>query len=309
MFQLPTSIQKIEQIKNYGKFEIEGLYPGFGITIGNALRRVLLSSLEGAAITSFKIDGIQHEFSPLPNAQETVLDVMLNLKQLRVKLYTSEPQTLVLDVKGEKEVLAKDFEKNTSVEILNPDLHIATLTDKNAHLHLEATVEKGLGYVLAEERNKEKLPIGTIALDAIFSPVQRVNFKVENMRVGDRTDYNKLILEIETDGSLTPEEALTKAAEILKQHFEYIENKYKENEETKTASKGFKSESKEPKDILIEDLDLSTRTKRALINNGIKTLAGLLRYSEDKLLKLDGLGEKAVDEIKHLLKNLEYTLK
>ncbi|MGB9763023.1 MAG: DNA-directed RNA polymerase subunit alpha [Minisyncoccia bacterium] len=309
MIPLPSSIQKVEQIKNYGKFEIGGLYPGYGITIGNALRRVLLSSLEGAAVTSFKIDGIQHEFSPLPNAQETVLDIMLNLKQLRVKLFSDEPQTLILDVKGEKEVLAKDFAKNTMVEILNPDLHIVTLTDKNAHLHLEAIIEKGIGYVLAEEYKKEKLSIGTIAVDAIFSPVQKVNFKVENMRVGDRTDYNKLILEIETDGSLTPEEALTQASKILKQHFEYLENKYKQEDETKIVSKGFKSSNKEPKDILIEDLDLSTRTKRALINNGIKTLAGLLRYSEDKLLKLEGLGEKAVEEIKNLLKNLEYTLK
>lgn len=310
MFQLPTSIQKVEQIKNYGKFEIEGLYPGFGITIGNALRRVLLSSLEGAAVTSFKIDGIQHEFTPIPYAQETALDIMLNLKQLRVKLFSNTPQTIILNAKGEKEILAKDFEKNSMVEILNPDLHIATLTDKKAELHLEATIERGLGYVLAEERNKDKLPIGTIALDAIFSPVQKVNFKVENMRVGERTDYNKLIIEIETDGSLTPEEALTKAAEILKQHFEYIENKYKMPDESKiTASKGFKSNNKEPKDILIEDLDLSTRTKKALINNGIKTLAGLLRYSEDKLIKLEGLGDKSVEEIKHLLKNLEYTLK
>ncbi|NMB92105.1 MAG: DNA-directed RNA polymerase subunit alpha [Parcubacteria group bacterium] len=311
MFQLPTSIQKIEQLKNYGKFQIEGLYPGYGITLGNSLRRVLISSIEGAAVTSLKIEGIQHEFSPIENVMESALDIMLNLKQLRVKLYTNEPQVLKLDVEGEKEITAKDFKKNTQAEILNPDLHIATLTDKKAKLNLEVTVEKGLGYVLAEDRRKEKLPIGTIALDAIFSPVQKTNFKVENMRVGDRTDYNRLIIEIETDGSITPEEALGKAASILQEHFNLIAEKFApKTEETKiTASSAFKREKKEPKDVLIEELELSARTKKALINNGIKTLAGLLRYKEDKLSTLEGLGEKSLEEVKQVLKNLEYTLK
>lgn len=311
MFQFPTTIQKVEQLKNYAKFEIEGLYPGYGITLGNALRRVLISSLEGAAVTSFKIEGVQHEFSTIPNVMETALDIMLNLKQLRIKLYTNEPQVLKLQVNGEKEVTAKDFEKNPLIEILNPDLHIATLTDPKANLNLEATVEKGLGYVLAEERKKEKLPIGTISVDAIFSPIQKANFKVENMRVGDRTDYNRLIVEIETDGSITPDEALAKAANILKEHFALIENKFAPQSETiKTnVSTAFKEEKKEPKNILIEDLDLSPRTKKILINNGIKTLAGLLRYQEEKLATLDGIGEKSLEEIKKLLKNLEYTLK
>jgi DNA-directed RNA polymerase subunit alpha len=311
MFQLPTSIQKIEQLKNYGKFEIEGLYPGYGITLGNSLRRVLISSIEGAAVTSFKIEGIQHEFSSIPNVVEGTLDVMLNLKQLRVKLSTNEPQTLELDVKGEKDISAKDFNKNPMAEILNPDLHIATLTDKKAGLIMEVTVEKGLGYVLAEERTKEKLPIGTIALDAIFSPVQKVNFKIENMRVGERTDYNRLIMEIETDGSISPEEALAKAASILKEQFTLIEDKFvpKTEEVKSSASSAFKQEKKEPKDILIDDLDLSARTKKALINNGIKTLAGLLRYREEKLSTLEGLGEKSVEEVKQVLKHLEYTLK
>lgn len=311
MFQLPTSIQKIEQLKNYGKFQIEGLYPGYGITLGNSLRRVLISSIEGAAVTSFKMEGIQHEFTSMPNVVESILDVMLNLKQLRVKLYTNEPQILKLDITGEKDIAAKDFKKNPLAEILNPDLHIATLTDKKAKLSLEVTVEKGLGYVLAEERRKEKLPIGTIALDAIFSPVQKVNFKIENMRVGERTDYNRLIIEIETDGSLSPDEALAKAGGILKEHFALIENKFAPQvEETKaSASSAFKREKKEPKDILIEDLDLSSRTKKALINNGVKTLARLLRYREEKLSTLEGLGAKSIEEVKKVLKNLEYTLK
>ncbi|MFA5392245.1 MAG: DNA-directed RNA polymerase subunit alpha [Candidatus Paceibacterota bacterium] len=311
MFHLPTNIQKIEQLKNYGRFEIEGLYPGYGTTLGNSLRRVLISSIEGTAVTSFKIEGVQHEFSSIPNMVESVLDVMLNLKQLRVKLYTNEPQILKLDISGEKEILAKDFEKNSMAEILNPDLHIATLTDKKAKLTMEITAEKGLGYVLAEERRKEKLPIGTIALDAIFSPIQKVNFKLENMRVGERTDYNRLIIEIETDGSLNPDEALTKAANILKEHFILIENKFasKEEEIKTSVSSAFKREKKEPKDILIEDLELSSRTKKALISNGVKTLARLLRYREEKLSTLEGLGAKSIEEVKKILKNLEYTLK
>jgi len=311
MFQLPTAIQKIEQLKNYGKFQIEGLYPGYGITLGNSLRRVLISSIEGAAVTSLKIDGVQHEFSSIPNVMESALDIMLNLKQLRVKLYTNEPQTLKLNVTGEKDITAKDFKKNPMAEILNPDLHIATLTDKKAKLELEIIVEKGLGYVLAEERKKEKLPIGTIALDAIFSPVQRSNFKIENMRVGERTDYNRLIIEIETDGSITPEEALAKAAGILKDQFALIEEKFAPQAEAAkiNASSAFKQEKKEPKDVLIEDLDISTRTKKALISNGIKTLAGLLRYKEEKLSTLEGLGDKSLEELKQVLKNLEYNLK
>lgn len=311
MFQFPTSIRKIEQLKNCGKFEIEGLYPGYGMTLGNALRRVLISSIEGAAVTSFKINNIQHEFSSIPNVAETALDIMLNLKQLRVKLHTNEQQILKLSVTGEKEITARDFEKNTQADILNPDLHIATLTDKEAKLNMEITVEKGLGYVLAEERRKEKLAIGTIALDAIFSPIQKVNFKLENMRVGERTDYNQLLIEIETDGSISPDEALAKAANILKEHFILIEDKFApRTEEIKaSATSAFKREKKQPKDISIEDLDLSARTKKALMNNGIKTLARLLRYQEEKLSTLDGLGAKSIEEIKKILKNLEYTLK
>lgn len=313
MVQLPTAIQKIEQLKNYGKFQIEGLYPGYGITIGNALRRVLISSMEGAAVTSFKIEGVQHEFSPIPNAKETALDLMLNLKQLRVKLFSTEPQLLTLEASGEKEVTARDFKKNPLVEILNPDLHLVTLTDKKAQFNLEVTVEKGVGYVLAEERNKDKLPIGTIALDAMFSPIVKVNYKIENMRVGERTDFNRLIIEIETDGSLSPEEALGTAAQILKDHFALIEKQFlplgEENKIATSATTTFKLEKKEPKEILIEDLDLSPRTKKALLTNGIKTLAGLLRYKEDTLKDLDGLGEKSLEELKEVLKNLEYTLK
>jgi len=293
MFHLPSSIKIIEQEKNYGKFEIEGLYPGYGVTIGNALRRVLLSSIEGAAVTSFKIKGVHHEFSTINHVADTVLDIMLNLKQLRIKLHSNEPQTLKLKVDGEKKISAKDFEANPMVDIMNPDLYITEITDKKGKIEMEVIVEKGLGYSQVEERKEEKIPIGTIAVDAIFSPIRKVNFQVENMRVGEKTDYNRLILSIETDGSVSPEEALNKASTILKDHFTNIEEQFlpEVKKEKKVSSK---KEDKEPKDILIEELDLGARTKKALINNGVKTLAGLLRYSEETLSTMDGLGKKSL---------------
>ncbi|MFA5360760.1 MAG: DNA-directed RNA polymerase subunit alpha [Candidatus Paceibacterota bacterium] len=313
MFHSPLSITTAEKKKNYGKFIIEGLYPGYGVTIGNALRRVLLSSIEGAAVTSFKIKGVHHEFSTIPNIQESVLDIMLNLKQLRVKLYGDEPQTLKLKVQGEKIVTAKDFEPNPMAEIMNPELVIANITDKKGKLDLEATIERGLGYSQVEERQEEKVTIGTIAVDAIFSPIQKVNFQVEDMRMGEKTNYNRLIIVIETDGSISAEQAMAQAAVILKDHFKLIEDKFSAFSEDKQRQKAEKDASKkgkkEPKDILIEDLDLSQRTKKALLNNGIKTLAGLLRYREETLSELDGLGEKSLEEVKKIIKNLEYTLK
>jgi len=308
MFHLPSSIKIIEQEKNYGKFQIEGLYPGYGVTIGNALRRVLLSSIEGSAVTSFKIKGVHHEFSTIDHVSDTVLDIMLNLKQLRIKLHSNEPQVLKLKVNGEKKIYAKDFENNPMVDIMNPDLYITEITDKKGKIEMEVIVEKGLGYSQIEERKEEKIPIGTIAIDAIFSPIQKVNFQVENMRVGEKTDYNRLIFSIETDGSISPKEALNKASAILKDHFANIEEQFLP-EIKKEKKVTLKKEDKEPKDILIEDLDLGSRTKKALINNGIKSLAGLLRYSEETLSTIDGLGGKSLKEIKVILKNLKYTLK
>jgi len=300
-------------------FIIEGLHPGYGITLGNALRRVLLSSIEGAAITSFKIKDVQHEFSSIDYVYQSTIDIMLNLKSLRVKLYGDDPQVIKLKASGEREVSGKDFEPNPMVEIMNPEQLIATLTDKKANLEIEAMVEKGLGYSLAEERKIDKVPIGTILVDAIFSPVERVNFKVEDMRVGGKTNFNRLILEIDTDGSVSPREALLEAIDILQSHFGEIRKeiggkKDREKEEITEEEEGreevsaFKNVKKEPKEILIEDLDLSMRTKNILLKNGIKTLAGLLRYKPDTLAKLEGMGEKSMEEIKKVLKHLEYTI-
>jgi DNA-directed RNA polymerase subunit alpha len=217
-----VSIKKITETDTEGIFEVEGLYRGYGITIGNALRRILLSSLPGAVITQFKIRGVYHEFTTIPGVVEDVVELGLNLKKIRLRAHTDEPQTLVLNIKGEKEITAADIEPNSQVEVITPDAHIVTLSSKNSKLEMELTVEKGLGYVPVEARKTEKLSIGTVALDAFFSPVIRVNFAVENMRVGDQTDYNRLKIEIKTDGSITPSAALQKSADILRDHFEKV---------------------------------------------------------------------------------------
>lgn len=214
-----VEIKKISEKDNVGVFHIEGLYTGYGTTVGNAVRRTLLSSLPGAAITQIKIKGVDHEFSTVPGMMEDVVEFSLNLKKVRFHFFAEEPQVLMLKVKGEEEVTAGDIQSTTLVQVINSDLHLATLTKKGAELEMEITVEKGLGYVPTEARRLERLPVGTIVLDAIFSPVVRVAFSLENMRVGDQTDYNRVILEVETDGSITPSEAVHKSANILKDHF------------------------------------------------------------------------------------------
>ncbi len=214
-----VSVKKVSENDREGVFEVEGLYAGYGLTVGNALRRVLLSSLPGAAITHFKIKGVNHEFSTVEGVTEDVVEIGLNMKKIRFRIHTDEPQVLNLKIKGEKEVTAADIETNANVELITPDIHIATLTGKSAELDMEITVEKGLGYSPVESRKNDKLPIGMVALDALFSPVVKVNFTVENMRVGERADYNKLRLVVETDGSVTPSAALRKASNILQDHF------------------------------------------------------------------------------------------
>lgn len=230
MITLPSQPKIIEKKDNLAIFEIEALWPGYGVTIGNSLRRVLLSSLPGAAITQVKIKGVQHEFSTIPGVLEDVITILLNLKQLRFKLYTEEPQKAKLSVKGEKTVTGSDFDLPTQVELVNKNAHLATLTDKKAELEMEILIERGLGYEPVERRKKGKLEIGTIALDAIFTPVRKVSYRVENMRVGERTDFDRLFLELETDGTITPEEALRQASEILIKHFSLFEETYKKEE-------------------------------------------------------------------------------
>ena len=218
-----ASIKTISETDREGVFEIEGLYTGYGITMGNALRRVLLSSLPGAAITQIKLKGVNHEFGTIPGVIEDMVEIMLNLKRVRFRLHTDEPQTLRLHAKGDGKINASDIETNANIDLITPDAYIATLTEKDAEFDMEIVVERGLGYVPVESRKSEKLPIGVVGLDAIFSPVTAVNFTVENMRVGDKTDYNKLRLVIQTEGSITPSYALKEAGKILKDYFSKLD--------------------------------------------------------------------------------------
>ncbi len=214
-----VKIKTVSETDKEGVFEVDGLYSGYGLTVGNALRRVLLSSLPGACVTQIKIKNVKHEFTTIDGVMEDIVEIALNMKKVRFAFHADEPQVLTIDVKGEKEVTAGDIKANAQVEVINPEAHIASITDKKTEFSMELTVEKGLGYVPVEARKVEKLPVGVIAIDAIFTPVTNVNFVVDNMRVGERTDFNKVKLTIETDGSIKPSVALHKAANILKDHF------------------------------------------------------------------------------------------
>ncbi|MBI2446519.1 MAG: DNA-directed RNA polymerase subunit alpha [Parcubacteria group bacterium] len=313
---LPKTPKLIEQIsKNRAVFEIEELYPGYGLTLGNALRRVMLSSLPGAAITFVKIKDVNHEFSTIPGVLEDIVEIILNLKQIRFKIYNDEPQIITLKAKGEKEIKAGDIKLTSQIEIANPDTLIATLTSKNASLEIEMQVERGLGYSEWETRKKDKQEIGSIAVDAIFTPIKMINYDTTDMRVGDKTNYNKLKFDIETDGTITPTEALINAAQILIEQFQVFTtaaSKIMKTEYKKETKEELIEKEKEEEDITkskIEDLKLSNRTQNILLENRIKTIAGLLRLKEKDLLQLEGLGNKAVKEIKKALGKLGFTLK
>jgi DNA-directed RNA polymerase subunit alpha len=238
MLFLPNPPKIVKKEGNKAVFELEALYPGYGITVGNSLRRVLLSSLEGVAVTQMKIKGVSHEFSTIPGVLEDVITIMLNLKQLRFKLLVPEPQKATLKVKGAKEVKGSDFSLPSQVELVNKNCHIATLTSKSAELEMEIQIEKGVGYSPRDSRQKEKLEIGAIPVDAIFTPIRRVNYKIENMRVGERTDFDRLFLDVETDGTMAPEEAVLQSCEILIKHFSLFSEtlKLKTASETKPAT-------------------------------------------------------------------------
>ncbi len=304
---LPKKPKVSEEKDNKAVFEIEALYPGYGVTIGNSLRRVLLSSLKGSTVTEVKIKGAQHEYSTLSGVLEDVLTILMNIKGMRFKVYEPEAQTATLKVKGAKEVKGSDFDLPSQVELINKDCHVATLTDKKSSLEMEIKIEQGIGYQTVEQRKeKGKTETGVLPLDALFSPVRKVSFNVENMRVGERTDFDRLNLEIETDGIVTPQEAFQRACQILVSHFSLLKEPFEE------APKETKKRTKKEEDITkkkIEELNLSTRTINALEDNNIKTVGGLLRKSEDTLEEMEGLGDKAVKEIKKVLKKLDLELK
>ena len=318
-FQLPENISfDSESLKDtYGKLSVEAFERGFGTTIGNALRRVLLSSIEGAAVTSLRIPGVLHEFSTLPGVKEDIVDVVLNVKQLRFKSHSDEPQVVTLNVKGPAEVKGANITA-AQVEILNADQHILTI-EKNVDLTLELTVENGKGYVTADLNKKEDHAIDTIFIDSIFSPIQKVNFWVEGARVGRSTDYDKLVMEIWTDGSVTPQSAVTQAAGILQEHLSLLSMDGSTIEEDTVidpipaesnerdfglADDIFDEEPVELSDSLlksVEELELSVRSYNCLKNANIRTLAELVQKTEQEMLRTKNFGRKSLNEIKELI--------
>lgn len=314
---LPSKPRVVSEEGDSGVFEIEGLYPGYGHTLGNSLRRIILSSLPGVAITSVKISGVQHEFSSIDGVKEDVVTILLNLKKVRMRFSTDEPQMLTLKAKGEKVVTAADLDVPGQVEILTPNQVIATLTSKSASLEMEIRAEKGLGFMPKEMIEKNRVDIGTIALDGIFTPIRRASYEVENMRVGDRTDFNKLRISIETDGTVTPTEALTHSIEIMINQLKAIvgfkEDMPVEAEMPKAplpnASAPKSEVDPEVLKTRIESLDISARTQHALTDANIRTVGGLARKKEKDLLEIEGLGSKGIQEIRKALGEFGITLK
>ncbi len=305
-------IAEISEDNRYGKFICEPLERGYGTTFGNSLRRMLLSSLEGAAITSIRIDGVLHEFSTIPGVRDDVTNIVLNLKELCLKMTGNEPRIIRIDVEGEKEVTAADIICDADIEILNPDLHIATVNE-DGKLKIEMTVERGRGYVPADKNKKPDDTIGVIPIDSIFSPVKRVNYTVQDTRVGNVTDYDRLILEVWTDGSLRPEEAVSKAAGILVMHLKLFQNMdglpEEEEEEEATFPEEEEDDFSKVLDMTIEDLDLSVRSFNCLKRANINTVADLAEKTEDDMMKVRNLGRKSLEEVKKKLEELGLTLK
>jgi DNA-directed RNA polymerase subunit alpha len=307
---LPSKPRIIKEEGFLGVYEIDGLYPGYGHTLGNSLRRIILSSLPGAAITKVRIAGVPHEFSTIEGVKEDVITILLNLKRVRIEMITDETQFARLTVNGVNNVTAKDIQAGSQVRILNPEQPIATLTDKNASLDIEITIERGVGYVPKELVQKERVEIGAIVLDANYTPICRANYEVENTRVGDRTDFNKVTLFIETDGTITPKKALEDSIRIMIEQLKAVvgfEEKV-EASEAGASSNGVEERENAIKeahnDFLktrIESLDLGTRTINALTKAKITTVGGLVRKTEEDIKAIEGMGDKGVAEIKKLL--------
>lgn len=309
---LPSKPRVVSEEENRGIFEIDGLYPGYGHTLGNSLRRIILSSLPGAAITQVKIDGVEHEFSALDGVKEDVITILLNLRRVRLNMHNDEPMTITLKKKGIGPVTAADIDAPSQIQILNPDQHIAEITAAKTELKIEMTIERGLGYIPREVHQKDKVEIGTIAMDAVFTPIRRANYEVENMRVGDRTDYNRLRIIIETDGTYSAREALEKSIEIMIHQLKAVigfQDQY-----TSAPAPVAVAEAKPEvtdQEVLktrIETLDLTSRTLQALETASIRTIGGLVRKSKDDILALDGIGPKGLEEIQDLLGKMDLAL-
>ncbi len=318
---LPSKPRIVSEVENDGTYEIDGLFPGYGHTLGNSLRRIILSSLPGAAITSVKIDGVEHEFSTMEGVREDVVTILLNIKKLRFELLTDEPQTVTLSTKGPKKVSGADITLPGQVRLLNPNSYICELTNKYKGIDAEFHIQRGLGYVPREALKKDRVEIGEISVDAIFSPIRRVNYEVENMRVGDRTDFNRLRITIETDGTLTPRAALEQSIETMIMQLKAIIGFREEELPMATVhsssvvttdvsvSRSISEDTAEAMKTRIEDLDFSTRTVSALEKANIRTVGGLARKKESDLTEIEGLGPKAIQEIKRALANFGIVLK
>jgi len=297
-----AQIEVRERRDNYAKFVIEPLERGFGITLGNSLRRVLLSTIPGAAVTYVKIDGVLHEFSTIPGVTEDTTDLLLNLKGLPIKLNSDDPKVLSLNVSGPKEVTAGDIAPDSDVEILNPNYHIATLTTKSAKLQMEIGVEKHRGYVTADRQRNIEHMIGLIPMDSIFSPIRKVNFSVDDTRVGQVVDFDRLSIEIETNGSITPDDALSAAADILSDQLALFTNFSTEEKPVQTAPAS-------EWDVPVETLNLSVRSFNCLKRAGISKVSELLDMSEDEIIKMRNFGKKSLDEIKQVLEERGLSLR
>jgi len=327
---LPKKLNVVEEEGPKGVYEIEGLYPGYGHTLGNSLRRIILSSLPGVSIISVKIKGADHEFATLNGVKEDVLTILLNLKKVRFALHTEGEATVTLSAKGQTQVTAADFETSGNIEVMNPEQYIAEVTGKTAALEIELTLAKGVGFVSKEDFTEGKPSVGTILVDAIFSPIRKVNYDVEHMRVGDRTDYNLLRINLETDGSITAKEALEQSLKIMIEQFRSILD-LKEDEMI-SAPKSDDSSSEEAgivrvsndddeEEVIdeeervellktrIDTLDFSSRTEKSLNEASIRTLGGLLQKTSDDLLELDGFGQKSLEEVEETLNTFKLSLK
>ena len=298
---------ELSQDGSYGKFVIEPLERGFGNTLGNALRRVLLSSLPGVAVTSIKIEGIQHEFSTIPGVTEDVSEIILNLKTLSAKLYSEQAKTVMIDIKGPAEVCAKDIAADDELEFVDPDMHICTLNE-DAHLQMTLTIDKGRGYVSADKNKYPNMPIGVIPIDSIFTPIKKVNYTVTDTRVGQITDYDKLTLEVWTDGSVQPDEAISLAAKILTEHLSLFVSL---TDAVTTISFTDQEDNNKDKvlEMTIEELDLSVRAYNCLKRAGINTVAELVQRNQEDMMKVRNLGRKSLEEVEQKLEALNLSLR
>ncbi|GAC1300310.1 MAG: DNA-directed RNA polymerase subunit alpha [Vulcanimicrobiaceae bacterium] len=297
-----STIEVRERRDNYAKFVIEPLERGFGITLGNSLRRVLLSTIPGAAVTYVKIDGVLHEFSTIPGVVEDTTNLLLNLKGLPIKLNSDEPKVLTLSVSGAKEVTASDVTPDSDVEILQPGYHIATMTTKAAKLQMEIGIEKSRGYVTADKQKNVEHMIGLIPMDSIFSPIRKCNFTVDDTRVGQSVDFDRLTIEIETNGSITPDDALSTAATILQDQLDLFVNFTQEEKPPAAAPTS-------EWDVPVETLNLSVRSFNCLKRAGISKVSELLDMSEDEIIKMRNFGKKSLDEIKQVLEERGLSLR